>query len=65
MEQKDLICSVYEFLLRNGHAATAKAFIKETKLDKNLIQSKTFEKLEDVFSLKYLHIFFFLSIYKK
>ena len=64
MEQKDLICSVYEFLIRNGHSATANSLIKETKLDKNLIKSKTFEKLEDVFSLKYFHIFF-LMIYQK
>lgn len=52
MADKEILSSVYHFLIQNGHGATAKALLKDTSLDEAKIKAIKHAKLEDVFSQK-------------
>jgi hypothetical protein len=45
-----LLESVYEYLISQGHAATAKSLLKEAKLDEKTVKAAKVEKLTTIFS---------------
>ena len=53
----ELLESVYSFLIKNGHDATAKSLAKEAKLDAKALKNSTATDLSEIFSssLKYAH----------
>ena len=47
--EPELVESVYSFLVKNGHNDTAKAFVKEAKLDAKKLQSKACKDLVEIY----------------
>ena len=52
MADKEIISSVYHFLVQCGHDASAKALLKESNLDEKKMKAIKHDKLEEVFSQK-------------
>jgi hypothetical protein len=46
----ELLESVYSFLIKNGHEATAKSLVKEAKLDAKALKKSTATDLSVAFS---------------
>lgn len=59
----ELLESVYSFLIKNGHEATAKSLAKEAKLDAKALKKSTAKDLSEIFSssLKYAWILIHMS----
>jgi len=50
MSDKEILSSVYNFLLQQGHKTAAKALLKDAGTDEVKIKSVKHEKLEDLFA---------------
>jgi hypothetical protein len=50
MADKEILSSVYDFLLQHGHKTAAKALLKDASTDEAKLKAIKHEKLEELFT---------------